>query len=191
MTKDTELDFELVDDLDGDQETDDETNESGNDSSEDKDVTDKEASKKPSNKSNWKKMAKKVRALEEENAKLKASKKDEDSSDEEDFDDLDDLDDWDSYDEQDLRLFIIENNAQEFKSEINSLLEKYPNMEFEDALKFAKANKPKESESSKDFNVKSKNLKVKKTLNDLTEDEALKLDNATYLKWARAKWVVK
>jgi hypothetical protein len=70
----------------------------------------------------------------------------------------------------------------ELKSE-----DKYKNLDMEDLLDLAKLRTPKESQDKQDFNFKSNTSKPKKRLEDLNEEEALKLDNKTYLEWTRTK----
>jgi hypothetical protein len=68
---------------------------------------------------------------------------------------------------------------------MSKILAKYPDMSFEEAFTFTKANFPK-SETSKDFSTKSKT--PKKELVDYTEAEILALkDKTKLLEWSRAK----
>jgi hypothetical protein len=66
-------------------------------------------------------------------------------------------------------------DAIEFKKEMKSESEKYPNLSLDDLLTLVKAKKPTESKSSKDFSSKSSNTKARKKITDLTEEEATKL----------------
>lgn len=186
-----DLDFELIDDSVDEQdnstiETEEDTNTS-DDKSENSEEQNTPSAK--SKKSNWKKMSKALKAKDKEIAELKAklSWKSEDDADD-DFDDLD----WDDFDRNEFRFFLLENSeAKEYQKEIEWVLENYPWISFDDALALAKAKKPQESKSTNDFETKSVNTKVRKKISDLTEEEALKLDWATYLKWARSKGRVK
>ena len=189
-----ELDFELVEDNDdGQSDTTNEDNESITDSEESKegDEEDTTASTK-GKKSNWKKISKINKGLKAENAELrkklealKANKTEED-----DFDDEEDNDTW--FDATEFRFFLIENpEAKDYRSQIESTLNDYPNLSFEDALALVKAKTPKESTSSKDFSTKWSNVKVRKRLADLTDEEALKLDNKKYLEYQRIKWKIR
>ncbi len=87
-------------------------------------------------------------------------------------------------------IFLIRNpEAEEYKWEMSKILAKYPNMSFEEAFTFTKANFPK-SESSKNFSTKSKT--PKKELVDYTEEEILALkDKSKLLEWSRANWMIR
>ena len=191
-----ELDFELIDDSsDQWEQAEVETNEWSNDSDSQESKQDTEentASTAKSNKSNWKKINKLNKALIAENAKLKAEAEKAKSKPTQ-FDEFDDLEEDDIIiDKNELRFFLIENpEAKEFKNEIENIVNDYPNLSLDDALALAKAKKPKQSTSSDDFNTKSVNTKVRKRLEDLTEEEALKLDSTKYLQYMRLKWKVK
>lgn len=188
-----DIDFELIeDDADGQHEdefeTDEETTPSDDESIEDgEDDTTSAKSKK----SNWKKMSKINKGLRAENAKIRAklakleAQKANPVDDEDDEDYEDDTPD-NSYDATELRFFFIENpEAKEVKNEITEVLDKYPNMSFEDAFALVKAKTPEQSTSSTSFSTRGSNTKVKKTLYQLTEDEALKLSPAQYLEYKR------
>jgi len=90
----------------------------------------------------------------------------------------------------DLRFFFLENEeAINYKDEIRDTLNKYPNMDLKDALALAKQLKPKESETHKDLDLVSEVKTWKKTLADLSEEEALALPNTEYLEWVKTqKW---
>ena len=181
-----ELDFELIDDSADQDDSTTETNESTTDSEEDSKASseDNTASTK-GKKSNWKKMSKMLKALKSENEELKKSQKTtkvDDTDDEEfDFDD-----DSVGFDKTEFRFFTIENpEAKEHQAEMEKTLEKYSDMSFEDALALVKAKIPKESKSSNDFSSKSTNVKVRKKLADLSDDEAVKLSPAKFLEHQR------
>lgn len=190
-----ELDFELVEDSDDGQ--DESTNQANEDTTasddKSKDSSEGNTTSAKSKKSNWKKMSKamkekdkKIASLESRLAKLESSSNDSDDDYEEEID----LED--NFDKNEFRFFLIENpEAKDYKNELQNQLDKYPDMSFEDALALVKAKTPKPSESSKDFSLKWSNVKVRKRLEDLTEDEALKLSNDKYLEWNRLKWYLK
>lgn len=186
-----ELDFELIDESADQDESTTETSEETTTSEEDsKSSSEEDTSSTKSKKSNWKKMSKTIKDLRAENEALKKAKvtKTEDVDDEEEYD----FDEEEGgFDKTEFRFFTIENpEAKEHQKQMESLLEKYPNMSFEDALTFVKAQTPQESTSSKDFSSKWSNVKVRKKLADLTEEEALKLPNSKYLEYQKLKgWV--
>lgn len=193
-----ELDFELIDDS-SDQweqaevETNEEIDTSGdNPKKSDGDDTTPAKGKK----SNWKKMSKINKGLKMENFELRKKLKQLEESqnkgdDLELFDDFDDEEET-GFDKTEFRFFTIENpEAKEYKNQMESILDSYPDISFDDALALAKAKKPKQSQSSDDFNTKSVNTKVRKRLEDLTEEEALKLDGTKYLQYMRSKGKLK
>ena len=186
-----ELDFELVEDtVDGQAEATIETDESTTDSANAEEGSEENTdTSTKGKKSNWKKMSKINKGLKAENAelrkKLNALNANE-SDDDWDYDD-DDVESFE-FDRTEFRFFTIENpEAKEYKAQMEEVLSDYPNMSFDDALALVKAKTPQESTSSTDFSSKWSNVKVRKRLEDLTEDEALKLDNKKYLEYQRIK----
>jgi len=92
------------------------------------------------------------------------------------------------FDDTDLRFFFLENwDAVEYKEEMKETLKKYPNMDLKDALALAKQLKPKESETHTDLDLVSEVKSWKKTIWDLSEEEALKLPNTEYLEWVKTQ----
>jgi len=88
-------------------------------------------------------------------------------------------------DTTELRLFLIETpEAKDYKDVIQETLSKYPDMTLEDAYAFAKTKAPK-SQDKDDFNLKNRVAQTKKKLEDLSPEEALKLDNKSYLEYMR------
>ena len=145
------------------------------------------------NKSNWKKMKQELKALKAENAALKSSTTDEDDSD--DDSDSDDDDDEESvavstrYAPVEIELKILKTpGASEYEKEIMATFKRYPDMKFEDAFALAKASNPV-SETKRNLSFKSSSKP--KELASLPQEEALKLEPAEYLKWARATGNVK
>ena len=189
-----ELEIELVDDSTDEGEDTNDSNEetlSSDDESESSDEDDTTSTK--SKKSNWKKMAKLNKALMAENKKLKAAQNREVGNDDDD-DDFEDEDEEElgTFDKTEFRFFTIENpEAKPFAKEIEKVVLNHPKMSFEDALLLVKAKQPKTSVSSNDFSTKSANTKIRKTISQITAEEALKLPPEQYLKWARATWVIK
>ena len=192
---DQDLDFELIDDSSDQWENlENENQEEQIDTSDDKSKKSDEQNtgSTKSNKSNWKKINKLNKALLAENARLKDEAKKAKSKPvtPDEFDDLDD--DEPIFDKTEFRFFIIENpDAKDYKNDIENIMTYNPTLSLEDAFALAKAKKPKQSQSSDDFNTKSVNTKVRKRLEDLTEEEALKLDGTKYLQYMRAKWKIK
>ena len=145
------------------------------------------------NKSNWKKMKQELKALKAENAALKSSTTDEDDSD--DDSDSDDDDDEENvavstrYAPVEIELKILKTpGASEYEKEIMATFKRYPDMKFEDAFALAKASNPV-SETKRNLSFKSSSKP--KELASLPQEEALKLEPAEYLKWARATGNVK
>lgn len=145
------------------------------------------------NKSNWKKMKQELKALKAENAALKSSTTDEDDSD--DDSDSDDDDDEESvavstrYAPVEIELKILKTpGASEYEKEIMATFKRYPDMKFDDAFALAKASNPV-SETKRNLSFKSSSKP--KELASLPQEEALKLEPAEYLKWARATGNVK
>ena len=172
-----ELDFELIDESSDQDETTIETNEDSTSSDDESETGSEEnTSSTKSKKSNWKKMSKAMKAKDKQIADLQA-KLDGQSSDDDDDDGDYELDEVEGgFDKTEFRFFVIENpEAREYSKELEVAVNKYPDMSFEDALTFVKAKTPQESTSSNDFSSKSSNVKVRKRLADLTEEEALKL----------------
>ena len=175
MAENNELDFELVDTLDGEWFEDQDTNEQ-DDSSDD--IWDEEETSNKKNPSNFKKLSKAhkwaIAKIKELESKLKQTQ---------------------TKNSEELRFFFLENpEAKEYKQKMLELKseDKYKNLDMEDLLDLAKLRTPKESQDKQDFNFKSNTSKPKKRLEDLNEEEALKLDNKTYLEWTRTKkswWV--
>lgn len=127
------------------------------------------------NKSNWKAMSKLVKALRKENAELKAGKS-EDSSEEPV-----------SVDKSDLALFFVENpEAKDYKAAVLKAVKDYGGITLEKAWKFVRATEPKESQTKKSVDVRPTAANPGKDLTKLSPEEALKLSNSQYLKWARA-----
>ena len=165
-----ELDFDLVETLDGEDETNQDTNEFDDNSD---DIWDEEETSKKKNTSNFKKLSKAYKGaaakIKELEAKLKQTQ---------------------NNNSEELRFFFLENpEAKEYKEKMLELMseDKYKNLDMEDLLDLAKLRTPKESQDKQDFNFKSNTSKPKKKLEDLNEEEALKLDNKTYLEWTRLK----
>lgn len=157
-----ELDFELDETLDGEQEDNQDTNEYEDNSN---DLWGDEETPKKKNPSNWKKMSQKLKELEAENKKLKQTT---------------------SSNIDELRLFFLENpEAKQYKDKIIELAgqDKYKSLDYDELLDLAKLRTPQPSQDSEDFSLKSTTWKTKKRLEDLTEEEALKLPNDKYLEW--------
>jgi len=187
----SELDFELIDESTDQDETTTETNEESTNSAKAKDVEGEDTLPAKSNKSNFRKMSKLNKALLAENKKLKANA-DKAKSKPVMVDEFEDLDDEPLFDKNEFRWFLNDNpDAKDLSSEIEETILNNPTLDFQDAYAIAKANKPKESVSTNDFNTKSVNTKVRKRLGDLTPDEALKLDGWKYLEYMRLKGKVK
>ena len=142
------------------------------------------------NKSNWKKMKQELKALKAENAALKSSVEEDESDD--DSDDDSDSDDEDEeniavstrYAPVEIELKILKTpGASEYEKEIMATFKRYPDMKFDDAFALAKASNPV-SETKRNLSFKSSSKP--KDLASLPQEEALKLEPAEYLKWARA-----
>jgi len=183
----SELDFELIDESADQDETIVETNEEeSSTSTKVKNEDEENTSSTKGKKSNWKKMSKAMKAKDKEIADLKAKLVNNDSDWEDEEDEFED--DSTGFDKTEFRFFTIENpEAKEYKNQMEATLDEYPNMSFEDALTLVKAKIPTESSSSNDFSSKSSNVKVRKKLADLTDEEALKLPNDKYLEYQRLK----
>lgn len=135
------------------------------------------------NKSNWKKMKQENKALKAKLAELESA---DDSDSDEDDDDTDDTDEPIStqYAPLELKVLFLENpETKEYEAEIRANLKKYPDMEFDDAFKLAKASNPV-SETKRNLSFKSSSKP--KDITSLSQEEALKLDDPkAYLEWAR------
>lgn len=141
------------------------------------------------NKSNWKKLKGENKALKAELAKYKSSESDDSESDDED--DSEDTDEPVStqYAPIELKVLFLENpSAKDYEDEIRANLKKYPDMDFDDAFKLAKADKPV-SETKRNLSLRS--TSKPKDISSLSQEEALKLPEGEYLKWARATGNVK
>jgi hypothetical protein len=126
-------------------------------------------------KSNWKAMSKLVKALRKENAELKSGKS-EDSS-----------EGTGSVDKADLALFFVENpDAREHKAAVLKAMKDYDGITLEKAWKFVRAVEPKESQTKKSVDFRPTAANPGKDISKLSPEEALKLPNSQYLKWARA-----
>mgnify|MGYP003441235679 CR=1 FL=1 len=142
------------------------------------------------NKSNWKKMKQELKATKAELAKYKSSSDDSESDDEDDSDD-EDTDEAISFKYAPIELevkFLKNPLAQEYEAEIMANLKKYPDMDFDDAFKLAKADKPV-SETKRNLSLRS--TSKPKDISSLSQEEAFKLSDSDYLKWARATGNVK
>lgn len=143
------------------------------------------------NKSNWKKMKQELKAAKAELAQLKSSTTDDDDSDDDSDSDEDDSDEPIStqYAPIELKVLFLENpSAKEYEKEVRANLKKYPDMDFDDAYKLAKASNPV-SETKRNLSFKSSSKA--KDITSLSQEEALKLPDSEYLKWARATGNVK
>lgn len=142
------------------------------------------------NKSNWKKMKQELKQAKAELARLKSSTTDDsDSDDDDDSDEDDDEPISTQYAPIELKVLFLENpNAKEYEKEIRANLKKYPDMDFDDAFKLAKASNPV-SETKRNLSFKSSSKA--KDITSLSQEEALKLPDSEYLKWARATGNVK
>ena len=193
----SELDFELIEDSADQDDSTVETNEETTPSVKTKEVVEENTTS--TKKSNWKKISKINKGLKSENSKLlekikelEASKVEDTDDDFDDVEDFDDEDTDDDFDKNEFRWFINDNpEAKDFQEQIRSMLDKYPSMSFEDAFDLVKAKTPRESTSSNDFSTKSSNVKVRKKLADLTDEEALQLPNSKYLEYQRLKGKIK
>jgi len=193
----SELDFELIEDSADQDDSTVETNEETTPSVKTKEVVEENTTS--TKKSNWKKISKINKGLKSENSKLlekikelEASKVEDTDDDFDDVEDFDDEDTDDDFDKNEFRWFINDNpEAKDFQEQIRSMLDKYPSMSFEDAFDLVKAKTPRESTSSNDFSTKSSNVKVRKKLADLTDEEALQLPNTKYLEYQRLKGKIK
>jgi len=91
--------------------------------------------------------------------------------------------DEDKLERLEKKAFLVEN--KEASTHIEKIVEvknKY-GMEYEDAWALVQAKLPKESKSSDDFDLKTDPIRVKKTLKDITPEEALKLPKHQLAQW--------
>lgn len=178
-----ELEIDVVDDLNGEETVEIESEETDTSDDKSKKTVEDNTPSNKSKKSNWKKMSKSLKAKDKEIADLKAKLAGDDED--EDYSE-DDTDEDVEIDENKLTRFFMKNkDAIEHEEGILSALQQFPNMSFEQALTFTKANNS-ESTSSKSFTTKS--VKQTKKLSDLSEEEALKhykWNAAWFLSWQR------
>lgn len=91
-------------------------------------------------------------------------------------------------DDRDIRLFKLENpEAKEYLDTVKETAKEY-NVPLEKAWKIVKADLPKESKSTNDFDFKSEPVKVKKTLAEITPEQALKLPKDQLARWQIFHW---
>lgn len=92
-----------------------------------------------------------------------------------------------SNDDVRLEIFLLKNKeAVEYEEEIKSTLAEFPNMSYDKAFAFSKANYTK-SETKKDFSTTS--ATPKKELKDYSKEEILAMkDKKKLLEWSRANW---
>lgn len=129
--------------------------------------------------SNWKAMSKALRQARKELSELKAGADNGDQSPA-------------TVDKADLALFFVENpEAKEHKEAILKALKTYKGIDLEKSWKFVQATAPKESVTKKTAELKFTATNPPKDISKLSEDEALKLSNSQYLKWARATGKIK
>lgn len=88
--------------------------------------------------------------------------------------------------ETEARFFFVENpEAKEMKDEIRATIAKFPTMSFEEAFTYAKAMKPKESQTKKEFDLRTKSKPA--DTSNMTDDEASEnLSPSEYLKYTRS-----
>lgn len=140
------------------------------------DGNEEEETPKKKNPSNFKKLSKALKwalaELEEKEkliAKLSADKKEPQA------------------DNTEFRLFLVENpEAVEYKAELKEMMSnpKYTALDLDEMLDFVKVKFPK-SQDKEDFDLKSKQTIAKKKLTELTNEEAIQLDNKSYLEYMR------
>jgi len=171
--------IEIVDDINSEETIEIEVSETSDDKSKNTDEDNTPSSK--SKKSNWKKLSNELKAARKKIAELEAW--DTDTDDDEDEDDEDEEID---IDENKLTRFFMKNrDAIEYEDWIIDTLKQFPNMSFEQALTFTKANNST-STSNKIFSTKS--VKQTKKLSELTEEQALKhykWNAIGFLNWQR------
>lgn len=141
------------------------------------------------NKSNWKKVsekAKKAEMLEKRVAELEASLEEWESTNPDIAESKKELKRVERLEQE---IFLARNpDAEEHLEDINALTVKYSGMDRKDAWEFLKAKMPKESGTKTEFSTKSQPVTSKKKLEDMNEEEALKLDKVQYSKWAQKKY---
>lgn len=86
------------------------------------------------------------------------------------------------FDDRDVKIFKLENpEAKEHLEAIKELAVEYGSLD--KAWRIVKAELPRESKSTNDFDFKSEPVKVKKTLAEITPEQALKLPKDQLAKW--------
>lgn len=138
-------------------------NEWGNDSDENQNVTKK-------NKSNWKEVTASLKWANLKIAALEAQLQKQNNN------------------TDDLRLFFLENpELSIYKDTIAELKSnnQYNWLSMDDLLVLAKNKQPAPSTDKEEFSIKNSVASWKKDLADLTDEEALQLDNRQYLEWSR------
>lgn len=174
--------FELVDNLDVTNSNESDTNSAEIDVEEDDDNTSSQKSKNESNfKALYKSNKEKEKALAEKEALIAQQARE--------------LEEWRNLnpdyvketsvkeDDRDIRLFRLENpEAKEHLDSVKETAREY-NLPLEKAWKIVKAELPKESKSINDFDFKSEPIKVKKTLAEITPEQALKLPKDQLARW--------
>jgi hypothetical protein len=146
-----------------------------NASEESEQSSDEESDEAKEKTSNWKAMSKALKAARKELAELKKAKE----SDEETP--------ATSVEKGDLALFFVENpDAKDYKAAVLKAMKTYGGISLDQAWKFVQATAPKPSETKKDMSVKYTASNPPKDLTKLSAEEAVKLPNSQYLKWARA-----
>lgn len=94
----------------------------------------------------------------------------------------------DKFDKIERRIFLSENkDASKYLDEINKVKNRYW-MDYEEAWTLVKAKTPAESKTKVDFDMKSSPIVVKKTLADISPEEALKLKPDQLEKWQKLHW---
>ena len=164
-----------------------ETNETvDNETEEDQDSAEEKAKK---NKSNWAKVsaeAKEAKRLRTELAEAKAQLEEWESTNPDIADSKKENKRVEKLEEE---IFLARNSeAEEYLDDINALTTKYNGMTRKEAWEFLKAKMPQESKTKTEFSAKSATVSTKKKLEDLSEEEAIKLDKAQYSKWAEKKY---
>lgn len=121
--------------------------------------------------------------LKKENRILKATYEEDEDSESEEQSESEEVKEGSNKDIE-LKVFLLENpEAKEYWDEIKQTLAEFPNMSFDKAFAFSKANYTK-SETTKDFSTKS--ATPKKELKDYSKEEILALkDNKKLLEWSR------
>lgn len=174
--------FELVEDLGTDNSNEQDTSSTEIDVEED---TDNISSQKSKNESNFKALYKSNKEKEKELAKERAEKAEM----------ARELEQWrnlnpeyvptvsNKQDELEIKVFKLENpESKEHLETIKKTALEY-NIPFDKAWKIVKAELPEKSKSIDDFDFKSEPIKVKKTLKEITPEQALKLPKDQLAKW--------